>query len=191
MDASPNSARPLADMLGAVPPEHDLRGRIIVLMIYACGALAWAGIAADGPDWGTRLALAVLAAPVFAVAAFIARAVERFACWSWFFLSAWAALLLPGAVGVLIYEDDAGTAAVLSAAAVTLSLGALHYLWVRRWDFWADARLERRRPRPRAVTPEWRAARLAQIGAQSVRSGRTVSPRPGALWMRRTPAVRR
>ncbi len=75
---------------------------------------------------------------------------------------------------------------VSAAAMAMMLLGALHYLWLRRWDFWTDARLERRRPPPRAVTPEWRAARLARIAAEAGRVRRTVSPRPGALWMRRT-----
>jgi len=189
MDGHSDSARPLPEMLGDVPPEHDLRGRLIVLVIYACGAAAWVGISAAGEDWVTRLALLIVTAPLFGVAAFIARAVQRFACWSWFFLGAWAVLLLPAAVGVLVYEDDAGTAAVVSAAVVMLSLGALHYLWVRRWDFWTDARLDLRRQRPRAVTAEWRAARLASIGASPV-VRRTVSPQPGALWRRSTSAVR-
>ena len=185
MERHSESSAPLADMLGDVPPEHDLRGRLIVLAIYACGALLWVGFLFEaGP------AMFLVGASVFAFAAFIARAVDRFACWSWFFLGAWALLLLPGAVGVLVYEDDAGQAAVISAAAVMLSLGALHYLWVRRWDFWTDTRLEvRRPPPPRAVTPEWRAARLARIGSQPVRS-RSVSPRPGALWMRRMTGIR-
>jgi hypothetical protein len=179
-------------MLGDVPPEHDLRGRMVVLMIYACGAIAWGTVVFDMPGtWEDRLVRLVVGAPLFGFAWFMARAVERFACWSWFFLSAWAVLLLPGAVGVLMYEDDAGTAAVVSAAAIMLSLGALHYLWVRRWDFWADTRFERLRPRRRVVTPEWRAARLAGIGTGAVRVRRTVSPRPGALWMRSASAVRR
>ena len=190
VERSSEPAPPLADMLGDVPPEHDLRGRMIVLVIYACGAIAWATVVFDMPGgWEERLLRFVVGAPVFGCAWFIARAVERFACWSWFFLGAWAVLLLPGAVGVLAYEDDAGLAAVLSAVAVMLSLGALHYLWVRRWDFWADTRLERLRPRRRVVTPEWRAARLARIGADHGRARRTVSPRPGALWMRRTRAA--
>lgn len=185
MDQPAASPRPLADMLGDVPPEHDLRGRMIVLMIYACGVVAWGTVVFDMPgDRVDRLIRLLAGAPLFGCAWFIARAVERFACWSWFFLGAWAVLLLPGAVGVLAYEDDAGMAAVISAAAIMLSLGALHYLWVRRWDFWADPRLVSLRPRTRHVTRQWRAARLARIGTAP--RPRAASPRPGALWMRRS-----
>jgi hypothetical protein len=191
MDAHSDSARPLAEMLGDVPPEHDLRGRVIVLVIYACAALVWAEILIKADGWGVALALLVVTAPVLAVAAYIARAVNRFECWSWFFISGWFSLFLIGIVAAFAFRDFHESEVVSAAAVAMMLLGALHYLWLRRWDFWADARLEARRPALRAVTPEWRAARLARIGAQSVRSRRTAPPRPGALWMRRKSTVRR
>jgi hypothetical protein len=77
---------------------------------------------------------------------------------------------------------------VPAAAGVMMLTGALHYLWLRRWDLWTDARLEHRRPPPRAVTAEWSTARLARMAAEAGRVRRRVSPRPGALWMRRTSA---
>jgi hypothetical protein len=191
VDAHIDRTRPLAEMLGDVPPEHDLRGRIIVFIIYACGAAAWATTLFDvRGGWGAWMFRFVVGASVFAVATYIARAVNRFACWSWFFVGGWFALALLAIVGAFSYADMGDPEAVTAAAVAMMLLGALRYLWLRRWDFWADARLELRGPPPRAVTSEWRAARLAQIGAQSVRSRRTVSPRPGALWMRRTSAVR-
>jgi hypothetical protein len=178
-------------MLGKAPPEHDLRGRILVLMIYACGAM-WVTVVFDMPaGWEGWLFGFVVGAPAFAVAAYIARAVNRFACWSWFFLAGWFALALLPIVGAFLYADLGEPESVTAAAGAMMLLGALHYLWLRRWDFWTDARLELRRPAPRAVTPEWRAERLARIGTEPARSRRTVSPQPGALWMRRTSAVRR
>jgi hypothetical protein len=191
MDEHPGSARPLVEMLGDVPPEHDLRGRLIVLAIYACGALFWVGFLFEADGWGAGLAIFLVGAPVFAIAAFIARAVERFACWSWFFVGGWLALFLLPIVAAFAFRDIRDGEAVTAAAIAMMLLGALHYLWVRRWDFWADARLEARRPAPRAVTPEWRAARLACIGARPLRSRRAIPPQPGALWKRRTFAVRR
>lgn len=197
MDEHPDPTCPLPDMVGDVPPEHDLRGRLMVLGIYACGAVLWAGIVFEAWEWGTRLALLIVAAPLFATAAFIARAVNRFECWSWFFVVGWFALFLSG-IGTAFFLGDFTRSEMVSAAAMAMMLlGALHYLWLRRWDFWADARLERRRPPPRAVTPEWRAARLARMAPEAGRVHRTVSPRPGALWMRRTsppdtfPCIRR
>ncbi|HEU4884309.1 MAG TPA: hypothetical protein VFT45_18785 [Longimicrobium sp.] len=160
-------------------------------MIYACGTAMWAIVVFDAPGgWGMWVLGFAVGAPVFAVAAYIARAVDRFACWSWFFVGGWFALALLTIVGAFSYADLGDPEALTAAATAMMLLGALHYLWVRRWDFWADARLERRRPPPRAVTPEWRAARLARMGTQTVRR-RTVSPQPGALWMRRTSPVRR
>jgi hypothetical protein len=164
---------------------------MIVLTIYACGAVLWATVVFDMPggwvDWLLRF---VVGAPLFACAWFFARAVERFACWSWFFVGGWLVMLLLAAVNTLSYRGifDAGGAS--AAAGGMMLLGVLHYLWLRRWDFWADTRLESLRVRPRVVTPEWRAARLARIQAGTGRPCRTVSPRPGALWMRRTHAVR-
>jgi hypothetical protein len=190
MEEHSDSTRPLPDMLGDVPPEHDLRGRMIVLTIYACGTLVWAGFVFEGDEGpGPRLVFFIAGALIFVWTALVARAVERFACWSWFFVAGAAVLALPGAAGALVYDDLSGSGAVAAAAGVMLSLGTLHYLWVRRRDFWIDARLERLRPRSRVVTPEWRAARLARIGTQSVCARRRVSPRPGALWMHRTGAA--
>jgi hypothetical protein len=195
MDAHADSARPLPDMLGEVPPEHDLRGRMLVLLIYACGTMLWAAFLLMGDTWGQRVVLFIVAVPFFATAAFLARAVTRFECWSWFFVGGWFALVfLVIVAGFLVsaFSPVGFTEAEMMTAApiAMMLLGALHYLWLRRWDFWTDAMLERRRPRLRAVTPEWRAARLAGIGSQTVRR-RTVSPRPGALWLARTSDVRR
>jgi hypothetical protein len=177
-------------MLGDVPPEHDLRGRLLVLGIYAAGVVLWAMIAFDlGEGWEERLGMFVLASPVPVCAAIIARAVERFAFWSWAIGVVWLAVFLLVGVGALTSLDLSRAEAVSAAAAVMMMLGGLQYLWLRRRDFWADLRVEHRRPPPRAVTPEWRAARLARIGAGTGRVRRRVSPRPGALWMRRTRAA--
>ena len=126
---------------------------MMVLGICACGAVPWVGIVLEGDGWATRLALFVVAAPIFATAAFIARAVNRFQCWSWFFVIGWFALFLLGIGTAFSLGDFTRPEMVSAAAMVMMLLGALHYLWLRRWDFWADARLERRRPHPRAVTP--------------------------------------
>jgi hypothetical protein len=187
MNEAPDSARPLAEMLGDVPPEHDLRGRLLVLGIYAAGAVFWATVVFEGNSgWGERLGWFVAASPVFVCASIFARAVERFTFWSWFVLAVWLGGFLVAGVAAFFYGDLSQAEAVSAAAAVMMTLGGLHYLWLRRRDFWADLRVEHRRPAPRAVTPEWRAARLASIGTQSVCARRRVSPRPGALWIRRT-----
>lgn len=188
MEGHTESARPLPDMLGDVAPEHDLRGRMIVLVIYASGALAWAALVFGMRGVGERLVGLVVGALLFACAAFVARAVERFACWSWFFAVGWLVLILVEVALNFSYQPLSGAEAVSVAAGAMMLLGALHYLWLRRWDFWVDARLERRRRGARVVTPEWRAARLAAMGP----SGRARLPAPvaGALWMRRASPAR-
>ncbi|MBW3570623.1 MAG: hypothetical protein KY467_05915 [Gemmatimonadetes bacterium] len=180
----PHSDRPLPEMVGDAAPEHDLRGRIIVRVMYGCGVLAWATLPfAENATWGERLALFVGGALVFAWTALIAGAVERFACWSWFFVVGWFVLLLLGALDTLSYEHRTRGEAGSACAAALVLLSALHYLWLRRWDFWADARLEARCV-VRRVTPEWRRARLARMRAapQRLPGG---SPRPGELWLSR------
>jgi hypothetical protein len=122
--------------------------------------------------------------------AYVANGLRRFECWAWFFVAGSLVMPLPGVAWILFGEPSPATTVTTSAAFMMLA-GALHYLWVRRWDFWNDARLERRRKAPRAVPPEWRAARLARIGAGPLRSRRAIPPQPGALWMRRPSAVRR
>jgi hypothetical protein len=187
MDEHSDSARPLPEMLGEVPPEHDLRGRLMVLAISLGAAVCWVTVVFDmGAGWEERLGWFVLASPVFVCAWIFARAVERFACWSWFVLGTWLAAFLLVGLGAIFSGELSRAEAVSAAAAVMTALGGLQYLWQRRRDFWADARVQNRHPPPRAVTPEWRAARLARIGAAPHRP--RVSPRPGALWMRRSRA---
>ena len=189
MDQPADSPRPLAEMLGDVPPEHDLRGRMIVLVIYGLGAAAWATLVLEMNDgWGVRLGAFIVGAVIFAPFAYIARAVQRFASWSWAFVGGW--LLLFFLIAVTFIFDRYGSTAERGGAVATAMtfLGGLHYLWLRRWDFWADERLERLRTRRRYVTREWRAARLTQI--RTAHRPRAASPRPGALWMRHARTAR-
>jgi hypothetical protein len=180
---------PLPDMLGVAPPEHDVRGRILILLIHGIGAGVF-GYALIAAALETYLLLdcilsVSLGALAWASMAYLADGVRRFRCWSWFFVMWW--LVPPWLVVLLaLMFEPLGEQTVPTIAGAMTSTGAVHYLWTRRWDFWADARLERRRPPPRAVTPEWRAARLAGIAAEAGRVRRTASDRPGALWMRRT-----
>jgi hypothetical protein len=184
-------AAPLPDMLGVAPPEHDVRGRILVLLIHGIGAgvfgLALISPVLDRPGFFDYVQFVTLGATAWASMAYLADGVRRFRCWSWFFVMWW---LVPPWLAVLLallFEPLGEQTVPTVAGAMTLT-GAVHYLWTRRWEFWADAKLEARRPAPRAVTPEWRAARLDRIAARAGRVRRTVSPRPGALWMRRTSA---
>jgi hypothetical protein len=168
MDARAESTDPIVDMLGVAPPEHDVRGRILVLALYGCGVFGWGAtvmINADTP--ALRLPVLVLGGLLFAGAAFIAEAVRRFACWAWFFVAGWLVLLLLPMLDVLFFRELGPAEIVSSTAAAMMLMGALHYLWVRRWDFWVDARLDARLPPPRRVSPGWRAARLSGIGTAS------------------------
>jgi hypothetical protein len=160
-------ATPLPDMLGVAPPEHDVRGRILVLLIHGIGAGVF-GRALIAPALEPLRLLdyilsVTLGAMAWASMAYLADGLRRFKCWSWFFVMWW---LVPPWLGVLLAllfdSFDAQTVPAV-AGAMTLT-GAVHYLWTRRREFWTDAKLEARRVR------------------------RTVSPRPGTLWMRRTSA---
>jgi hypothetical protein len=122
----------------------------------------------------------------FGGAAYIAEGLRRFECWSWFFAMGWLVPWLAVLLDLLF--RPLGEETVPALAGAMMLTGAVHYLWARRREFWTDAKLEARRPPRRAVTPEWRAARLARIGAGEGRMRRRVSPRPGALWVRRTSA---
>ncbi|HEX2079167.1 MAG TPA: hypothetical protein VHG08_15690 [Longimicrobium sp.] len=164
MDARAESTDPIGEMLGVAPPEHDVRGRILVLALYALGVAAGAGLVmstADEPG-GNGWALPV-AGILFAGAAFVAEAVRRFACWSWFFVAGWLVLLLLPMLDALAHEQLGPAELVSGTAAAMMLMGALHYLWLRRWDFWADPRLDARLPPPRRVSPQWRAARLSRL----------------------------
>lgn len=155
----------LPELVGESPPEHDLRGRMLVLMLYACGGAAFLGMATlmrelPPAQWPLFL---LFGAFFFAVAAFIAEGFRRFECWAWFFVMGW--LILPVAVVLLDpYElREAGTPA--AAGFATFIAVWMHYLWSRRWQFWSDPRIQ---PRARRrVTPEWRAARLARMAADA------------------------
>lgn len=191
MDARTGSDLPLPEMVGVAPPEHDIRGRILVLLIYGCGAAAFAGLLVEGVYNGGGvmqcLVMALFGAGLFAAAAYLANGLRRFECWSWFFVVGWLALPLATALDFLLRPDQplSRPEAASAVAAVMMLLGAIHSLWVRRWDFWEEPRLEALRPRPRGVTPAWRAARLARIGA-GLPSLRVPAPTAGALWMRRS-----
>jgi hypothetical protein len=152
-----------AEMLGIAPPEHDVRGRILVLALYAFGTLSAAVVITGAESPGERLPFAIGAALLFGGAAFLAEAVRRFACWSWFFVAGWLVLLLLPMLDTLVFGRLGPAEAVSSAAAVMMLAGALHYLWVRRWEFWADARLDARLPPPRRVSSGWRAERLSGL----------------------------
>lgn len=164
MDARAESTDPVAEMLGVAPPEHDVRGRVLVLALHSCGIVgAGAVVVINWHSSGLRLLVAILACLILAGTAFLAEAVRRFACWSWFFVAGWLVLFLLPMLDALAHERLGRAEAVSGMAAAMMLMGALHYLWVRRWDFWADPRLEARLPPLRRVSPQWRAARLSGL----------------------------
>lgn len=191
MDAHADADRPLAEMMGVAPPEHDIRGQLLVLLLYGTGLAALAAalmvpvnFESNRPAW---LVWAGLGAGGLGAAAFIAEGLRRFECWSWFFAMGWLVPPLSGLAFFIIDESPSTAATISSIAGGMTLLGAIHYLWQRRWDFWAQPRAAAL-PAPRRVTPEWRSARLAGIRTDPARVRLTVTPRPGALWMRGTRA---
>lgn len=182
MDARAGSDLPLQGMLGEGPPEHGLRGNTLVLLVYGCGAWVFAvSLKADGPP-GARWSAALLGLMAFAIAAYVAGGLRRFRGWAWFFVVGWLVLLCP--LFLLAPYDLPWSTPVSYLAGVTMA-ASIHYLWIRRGDFWLDARIAALQRRPRWVTSEWRAARLARIGA-GLPSLRVPAPTAGALWMRRS-----
>jgi hypothetical protein len=178
MSTIPPSDRALPELVGESPPEHDLRGRMLVLMLYACGGAAFLGMAMlmrELPP-AQRPLLLLFGGFFFAVAAFIAEGFRRFECWAWFFVMGW--LVLPvGFVLMAPYElREVGTPAAIGFG--TFIALWMHYLWSRRWQFWSDPRIAP--PPRRRVTPEWRAGRLARMAADAsaARAARaTAAPR--------------
>lgn len=195
MDARTDSHAPLPDMLGIAPPEHDVRGRILVLLIHGIGVtilgVALVVPAANEAEPGMRILSAAAGVLGVGSAVCLAEGLRKFRCWAWFFMMYWLAPPLLVSPLILLDGSLSRSEKATAAAAGMMVLGAVHYLWTRRREFLPDAKLESRRPRLRTVTPEWRAARLARIGAETGRVRGTVSPRAGALWMRRASAVRR
>jgi hypothetical protein len=182
---------PLPDMLGVAPPEHDVRGRILYLLIYGMGAgvfaLALIAPASDAYSLTEYVSFAMLGALGCASIAYLADGLRRFECRAWFFVMGWLAPAWLGTLLGLLFREF-GEEVVPAVAGAMMMTGAVHYLWTRRREFWTDAKLEARRPPRCVVTPRWRAARLARIAAEAGRVRRPVSPRPGTLWMRRTSA---
>lgn len=178
-------------MLGVAPPEHDVGGRILILLMHAFGVVILGAALAASMEGevapGAVILYAILGMFGLGGAVYIAEGLRRFECWAWFFAMGW---LVPPWLAVLfgLLFEPLGEETLATVAAGMMLTGAVHYLWARRREFWTNAKLEARRPPPRAVTPEWRAARLAGIAAEAGRVQRRASPRPGALWMRRTSA---
>ncbi|WP_420128885.1 hypothetical protein [Longimicrobium sp.] len=184
---------PLPEMLGVAPPEHDARGHILVLLVHGMGAtvLGWSVLAPayDAYEVGEWVLIVVLGVLVCAGIGYLADGMRRFKCWVWFFVMGWLVPAMAVGLGELLFGTLTPEDGIVIVGTMMV-MGAVHYLWARRREFWVDARLEARRPRHRSVTPEWRAARLARIGAGPGGERRTVSPRPGALWLRRASAGR-
>ena len=193
MHTSADPDRPLAEMMGVAPPEHDIRGQLLVLLLYGCGAASLgASLIAPVLDgmplsaWSYALPLGLLG---LGCAVYVAEGLRRFECWSWFFAMGWLVPPLAGLAFAVAHESTSTGERISCAAAGMTLLGAIHYLWQRRWDFWVQPRPGARRAARRRVTPEWRAARLAGIRMDPARVPLTVSPRPGAFWTRGTRAT--
>jgi hypothetical protein len=187
MDGPTHPEAPLPDILGVAPPEHDLLGRVLILLIHTCAAwvlaLALVAPVGDGRPVGECVTMAALGGLGCAALMYLAEGVRRFRCWAWFFVVAWLALPLPGVLAMLLSPIASMTEDVTSFAAGVMLIGGLRYLWQRRWDFWVDARLDARFRAPRGVSAEWCAARRAQLAASVPR--RPAAPVAGALWAQR------
>lgn len=174
MDAHPTPDLPVHDLVAESPPEHAMPGRTLILLVHAVGWTAFVALAFSRPVSSETAALAVFGALFPLFGAYLGEALRRFECWSWFF-----AIPLLCAVGLTMLANVGGLPAWEAACAATFSiplLGWIHYLWVRRWQFWSEWPA---RPRPvrRRVSPAWRAARLARIGAGRASPARSLPSR--------------
>lgn len=180
MDERPDSHLPLAGMLGEGPPEHGLRGRALLALVYGCGAWAFAASLRVDNGRADSLAAVLLGAMAFGVAVCVAEGLRRFRSWAWFFAAGWLGLLCPV---LLLAPGEMPWPAPVSYLAGVMGIGWIHSLWTRRGDFLPDERVEALRRRPRWVTREWRAARLARMNTV-LPLPRAAAPVAGALWTR-------
>lgn len=151
------------EILGESPPEHGLAGHMLVLLIHSLGGVGFLALMLDGSrSWPELAGLFPFACIIPLSTAILADALRRFECWSWFFLM----LALVGYVwtAAVVVSDLAVDVAQVMSLSIPVMVWT-RYLWVRRWQFWADSptRPSQRLPN-RRVTAEWRAARLARIG---------------------------
>jgi hypothetical protein len=154
------------ELLGESPPEHGLLGRVLILVLHCAGLTLYAWLVFGGPaSLQERAALATGALPIPLTCAYLAESLRRFECWAWFALMF---ILCPSVLwlAAAILVDTPARQVPVMAWFMAPMVGLTHDLWSRRRQFWADPPVyASRRPARRWVTPEWRAARLAQIAA--------------------------